>query len=558
MQPNGKVIKTALIISLLTILAGYIRWGIVESFRHYPSFDEAGVLAIASNFARYGKYETVFSYHDAPRVFNPFTSTGPTIILPLSLLFKIFGYHYYLSNLFIFFTINLPLIGIALLLFWRIIGKKPIVEKMFLSLLLLLLFLTNRLFYASPPTGGSFTHGALGEPCALLLIFTSSLLLLKGIESNKLLIVFLSGLFSALALSTKTIATFHFLALTLTIGIVALVSLKRKQKNRMFFLKAIFLIITALIAVKLPLSLWKNYSLRGQDQQNYSCWRKVAFLTHGSGINTLLSMDPKRIMQKPKQSLEEIINFFTVKMEPKWKIENKKKIIYLAIGYVLTAIISFINFIKTLSFALIKKKTKVDGQLIVKATLVVTFLLGTIWFFLLADFSWIRFYYIFFFVGIITVISLAPSLPKILYLIFTSLVFAHSLVAIWQSPFAITNLTIPEDKIDIEKTDNAFIDFYSARENKKTYVCGYFNLWEITFLTGVNFYNNILIDDRDIFPECNFLPRPKIRDITEKDFYYIMVSTMNPECEQFLEDNKNRLKLIYDQGYRVFTTTSSP
>src|SRR3989338_6820833 len=177
-----KYIIAGLVIFAAYLSFLYIKWGIVEAFKHYPTFDEGEILTLVSNFARYGKYEMQFNYHNYPKLFNPFMSIGPPFIIILATIFKLLGYHYYIVGLVIFFLVSVPLIiSLVYLLNSLIVKKLNIFNKIILCIFFFLFLITNRLFYVSI-TGGSFTHGPVGEPFSLLSIILSSIFLFKGIR----------------------------------------------------------------------------------------------------------------------------------------------------------------------------------------------------------------------------------------------------------------------------------------------------------------------------------------------------------------------------------------
>jgi 4-amino-4-deoxy-L-arabinose transferase-like glycosyltransferase len=77
--------------AIVAVALFYIAFALLYRLDKYPAphFDEGAFLKVAKNYALHGVYAD-FS-DDGNRFTGPVVSTGPTVILPISLLFKLFG-----------------------------------------------------------------------------------------------------------------------------------------------------------------------------------------------------------------------------------------------------------------------------------------------------------------------------------------------------------------------------------------------------------------------------------------------------------------------------------
>lgn len=538
----------------------YIKWGYIESFFHYPSFDEAGLLSIVRNLLEYGKYELQFNYYSVPKLFNPFISNGPPQVLLIGLAVKLFGFHYYVSNLFAFFFVNVPIIIFFLLDLSILTKKSSWLHKIIIVSGTFIYLITDRLFYSSPPTGGSFTHGALGEPFALLFILISIFFEHKAVQTKKVLLIILSGIATALAFQTKSITIFFVLPQLIILFLTFIYALLTKKKKSAFYLKLSIGFILGFIIVLSSFNIWQYTQTKGRLSKEYACWKQAVFYSKGSGIKNLYAMEINKFKSNIQNGINAMVDFYSAKLEPRWEpMEKENTVIILKISGLLILVSIIIFCIKTF-LRLRKHPEKLDEitlHTMTRSTLLGTFIMGTIWFFAISDYSWTRHYYIFYFLGVLCLaVLLDDFIPQKLLeiLVIFFIISIRSLLLIPQSPFYSTHAYKDIDINMLEKTDRAFIKAFSPVKNRKTYVCGYFTLWEINFLTGINFYNNILEDKQSVFPNCNALPDSKLKKITDKEFNYVITSSAYQECSEFIETNKDKLRNIYNDGYHLYTT----
>lgn len=555
-------IKTLFIVFLLLftsyIFFLYIKWGIVEAFKHYPSFDEGEILTLVSNFARYGKYEMQFNYYSYPKLFNPFMSIGPPFIMILATIFKFLGYHYYIVGLVIFFLVSVPLIiSLVYLLNSLIIRKLDILNKIIISIFFLLFLITNRLFYVSI-TGGSFTHGPVGEPFSLFSIILSSLFLLSGIKKRKLSLLFISGVLSSLAFETKNMSILLFVSQTLTFITIVLYLYINKAEDvlKKFFLKSFVFLVLGFVTLTGVVWIWERSHFSAEEYRQYSCWKKIAFITNGSGWNNLVKPSLSKFENNLTISATELIHFFSDDIGDRWGINNK---IFMIIFFVLMYF--FISrHLWDKSKLLFKSGNKLDyissAVVVTDLSLVATFILGSLWYFFISDFHWIRHYYIFIFIGFLLFfnILIENTDKKIFNIFFLGLLLYLLIFYLPKSPLG-GSYHFREILIsNTEDGEKKFISFYKPLSNKKTYVCGIFNAQQATFLSGINFFNNILEDKEDVYPKCDSVPGRRIRTDLNSPFIYIYRGndTFYPECRIFIENNNARLKKIYEYGYVIF------
>lgn len=531
----------------------------VESFKHYPSFDEGEVLSLAGNFARYGKYQMQFFYHDTPNLFNPGMSIGPPFIMLLALLVKTFGYHFYVVNLGIFFLVSIPLIFLLLFLLNILLPKKISGLTKLLALLVFYVFLvTNRLFYSSPPTGGSFTHGPIGEPFSLLSILMSNMMLFFALKKEKITLAYFAGFFSALAYETKNISIIFCLSqIAVFILIIVFAKLAKNQKITKFYLKNLLFFGLGVFTLVGGFWIWERLKFTRDDYIYYSCWKKAVFISMGSGSKNLFDFSLSRLNSSFNNAATVLTNFFADNIGAPWGVHNKFIIIsffVLMFFFLLReAVTRFYKFFSEKAFINRKKIPNVFIEL----SLILFFWIGSIWFFFVSELQWIRHYYIFIFIGFLFFYFVLINSFKNKILLNISLVLLGLFFIIFRFPKSPLTTSYHLREVlnyNLEDVDNDFINFYKDYSNEKTYVCGIFKMQTVTFLAGYNFFNNVIEDSESVYPKCDFMPKPRIRDDLEKHFLYINLAnnTYYPECIEFFEKNKDNFTQVYSYGNGVY------
>lgn len=157
---------------------------IVTSVSFYSTplnYDEAYNLQVSAHLAKEGTYSTNGSVFDGtPKPFDPYISTGPTLLLPIALVFKIFGVDVWQFRI----VLNIIYLGFCIVVVWVVSKatkrRKVTTLESYLygnfALLLCLAFLGN----AIVGQYGYLFSTALGEPLGLFFIVLSILLLQYG------------------------------------------------------------------------------------------------------------------------------------------------------------------------------------------------------------------------------------------------------------------------------------------------------------------------------------------------------------------------------------------
>lgn len=550
------IIQLICLILLIAIGIKFIEWGLNFSFDHYPISDEIGTLALASNIARFGKYSIPFDFYSVPNKFNPFVSCGPAFVIPLSIILKIFGYHFIVPSLFFFLFITLAILICYFIIIWLYSEKN----RLIISTILIIIILTNRLFYFSD-TGGSLTHGAIAEPTALLYVLISLIFVFLGFKKNKYLFFILAGFFAALAYLTKIIVLLYIISQSLSFLLIFIIQLIKKNNWKNLLIKISLYFITFSIFISF-VSVWKASIFTNNEFKIYKCWEKAIFLEKGSGIKNLMNISLNILSKNYLEAKNSILTFYSTNPYPIWTTENswgpqdrngvsqtlKILVIMFAIS-ILFLIKKFIDYFR-------KNDGYTTGSFVLILTTAFSFIAGNIWFFFISDFHWIRHYYIFQFLGILYFVLIFSEIKKELF--FLSLAFIVLFFVIPNlkyTPFL--NSTGPikiNNKLESKEWD--FINNYNLVKFKHSYVCGaWWDMTRSTFLSGIQFNDNVYIDNRSIYPLCNFLPSKKIRVIQDKQFNIIVTDPLSlflPDCSKIAQ--QYNMKLIYKDLYAIYTT----
>lgn len=187
-EARGKIVKNSefyIVLSLLLVIF-VISFILLQNL--YCDYDEFFNLQIPKNLVENGQYATYYNleYH----LFNPMITTGPSVLIPIAIFFKIFGTNYLVSRFIMlcFF--------ILMCLFLYIVSREFFGRKVaYLSLIFVILI------------PGSFTIGlkVLGEiPAVMYLLIGVYLLCIYEKQNNKkIILLFFSGVFFAFSVLTK-------------------------------------------------------------------------------------------------------------------------------------------------------------------------------------------------------------------------------------------------------------------------------------------------------------------------------------------------------------------
>lgn len=184
-----------------------ICWGTLIIFqlgsvvKNSIKYDDAYNASVAKNFIKGPGYATTY---DKVIFFNPDITTGPTLIIPTSLLILIFGNQYWVPGLTTVIVINFLLVLMFCLKGWASVKVRSIVTLGFI--LVLLLFNVESSLFA-----------LVGEVPSILLSIICVILISQFPSHSKF--AFLSGIFSGLASLTKLMAITTLPVIILFIGV---------------------------------------------------------------------------------------------------------------------------------------------------------------------------------------------------------------------------------------------------------------------------------------------------------------------------------------------------
>ena len=121
----------------IIVLVLFILLGIKHIVSTPLDFDASLNMQVALNLAQSGEYRTSYKIHPTDyALFNPVITTGPTVIVPVALFFKIFGIGYLSGSVAMFFYL-LALFSIFYLLYRRVLKERANAAFLFLTIVLL-------------------------------------------------------------------------------------------------------------------------------------------------------------------------------------------------------------------------------------------------------------------------------------------------------------------------------------------------------------------------------------------------------------------------------------
>lgn len=220
--------KVVVAILLVVVCALVFVDGINVMQHQLIGYDEGYNATVAANFARYGEYRV--SYPE-PIAFYQMITTGTPMVLPTSLMYKLFGINGITSAIVpLFYCIGT--IVVLFLLLRRCFDARPYGAAISLFLVCISVMSENALQYVS-------TH-LIGEIACTFFLLLSTLLLSYGYSSGKNRYFVLSGAFVMASFLTKTSTVFFLVAITGLIVIEAM--LKRiKMRSVLFFAAGLIL-----------------------------------------------------------------------------------------------------------------------------------------------------------------------------------------------------------------------------------------------------------------------------------------------------------------------------
>jgi len=211
MQNKAIIVRWMLYIGLTILILLIIVLSTYIAFSQGINFDEALFLQVPSSLVTEGSYSTTY---DGGMPFDPWVTTGPTVLLPIYLVFTYFGIGIFQARI-IMLIYFLLMLSISFLTSRRLFGIASAIGTSTLILLMPHMFFFGLI--------------VLGEvPAAFYLLFAVLLL-----TKEKPL---LSGLFMGLAVLTKFVFSLFVLPLFLLFGLEYFLSATtRKRKIFIFY-----------------------------------------------------------------------------------------------------------------------------------------------------------------------------------------------------------------------------------------------------------------------------------------------------------------------------------
>ncbi len=215
-----RIVKKDYIISILLVIIFctiIFSDGINDIRYQLIGYDESYNASVAANLIRYGEYRV--SYPNNIVFYNMIT-TGTTVILPVALLFRLFGINSITVNI-------IPLIyaTLSFYLLYKLFSKCLVREKMgyiWAALLSVMVFLSDEILpYIST--------NLVGEGACLFFLLLSCLLYEKGYSSKKNLFFWGSGFFVSASFLTKSAMIFFVVSL---IGIIIIERIVKNITNK--------------------------------------------------------------------------------------------------------------------------------------------------------------------------------------------------------------------------------------------------------------------------------------------------------------------------------------
>lgn len=163
-------------------------------------FDGGWNAEVAKNLAFKGEYAVTYPSNI---VFYYVITTGQTVIMPVALMYKIFGVNAY-STAAVPLMYSAALIATLAVLIFRIFGESGLSEKIAAIFSSVLIVFT----YAALDLSDELSYQVLGEHATAFFIALSLLFFTGYQKNNKKIKLFFTGFFSAFAFITKNVTLF--------------------------------------------------------------------------------------------------------------------------------------------------------------------------------------------------------------------------------------------------------------------------------------------------------------------------------------------------------------
>jgi|GEM_PF-4501112 len=272
-------IKWQLLLAISGPLLLFLIIGLEGAFSHYPAYDDAYNATVAKNLASGFGYSTSYGILIP---FNPEVTTGPSLLIPATILMKFIGAKYWVPS-FSTLLISLVLILITFVLVYRNYAENSINPSkskfwLLLSFALLCLSFFWILDISEIELLGEFPSG-LFVVAGILVIF----------RSYSKVSVIIGGILLGLAVMSKLSSLIMVIAVYIVWTVFFLIDRKTIKftgsKGVPIFL------LTGLIIPIVFFESWKLISLGTRGFLDNSNSSFDFFLSNGSGINETLSLE---------------------------------------------------------------------------------------------------------------------------------------------------------------------------------------------------------------------------------------------------------------------------
>lgn len=326
------------------VIVGIFLLYFLTALTQYPDYDSSYNASVSKNLASGLGYVTSYdSYY-----FNNYEiTTGPTLLIPASLIVKLFGNVYWIgiSNLLIIALLSFVLVYIERRFFS--ISWERSIQKFAILLGLLMIFI--------PPI--YFTQ-LYGEVIATMLAIIAALIYFSSTKRRNLI----AGVVFGLSFITKTIMLILFVPVVLHAAVNILINKEKRIESTKKILSLIssfgitYFVSTIIINLFNPNSFPKK---TGASE----------FFLQNSGLKTLIDSEDK----------------VTLVLKNAYRAMNT-----LAIEYGNLVVLALIFTVGILFYAIFKKRKDIDKQMYTFRALYVGSGLFAFWWFFFNDYGWVR------------------------------------------------------------------------------------------------------------------------------------------------------------------------
>lgn len=210
-----------LVISIFIMVFFIDMLNIAEFF--LMDFDGSYNATVAANYARYGKYAV--SYPESI-VYNNMITTGPTVLLPTSGLFALFGINWFTCHI-------VPLVYgcLTIILSWYLlkVSFSFRYSSIISALVVISIVISDRLFHI-------VSSSLLGETAVLFYFLLAALMFERFYKKKSNKCIMLAGLFLMISFLTKSTAIFFLFSFSGIVFIETFVTKRFSRESFLFFL----------------------------------------------------------------------------------------------------------------------------------------------------------------------------------------------------------------------------------------------------------------------------------------------------------------------------------